>query len=160
MPRATAVVLAAGLPYQPSYDGSAYFFKATTGVATVQRLGDLITVPSIVDETYTASMANSPTGKTQPIMRPPHHFFCQLLFTAANAVYLTWDNVTAPAVGGPGMEMQLGAIYKFENAGDVLLRGGYKMQSIDGSAKYAVDAKTAFQFIAVAATDILLWFSD
>ncbi len=160
MPRASAFVHSSTLAYQPSYDGSAYCFKATTAVATVQRLADLVTIPSLIDETYSMSGTNSTTGRTQPIMRPPYHVMFQIPASAANTIFMTWDNVTNPAVGGPGMELQLGNIYKFENAGDVLLRGGYSMTGGYGTAKFQVDAKTAFQFIASAATDLLVTFSD
>ncbi len=161
MPRATAFVHTSSVAYLPSYDGSHYFFKATTAVNTAQRLGDLITVPSVPDETYLASMANSPTGKHSPAARPPFHFFVQVAMAAGNTVTMTWDNVTTPVVGGPGMEMEQGVVYEFENAGEVLLKGGYQMlNGVNQTPRYVVNAKTAFQFIAIAATDLNLWFSD
>src|SRR5216684_2376405 len=160
MPQATAFVHTSDVAYLPSYDGQAYFFVATTAVNTAQRLADLVTIPSLDDETYSGSMANSSTGKSLPAKRPPYHLFIQVP-SVGNVVYLTWDNVTAPVVGGPGMELEPGIIYKFENAGDVLLRGGYKMTSgSSATAHYNVDPKTAFQIIAVGATVLLIWFSD
>jgi hypothetical protein len=160
MPRATAFVHTSDVAYLPSYDGQAMFFVATTAVNTSQRLGDLVTVPVLADETYSGSMANSPTGKTLPATRPPHHFFIQVP-SVGSVAYLTWDNVTTPVVGGPGMELEPGIIYKFENSGDVLLRGGYKMtDGTSPTARYQVNAKTAFQIIAAGATVLLIWFSD
>jgi hypothetical protein len=159
MPRASAFVHTSDVAYLPSYDGTTHFFKATvTNVAT--RLADLVAIPSLLDETYMGSAASA-TGKTIPVTRPPYHVFFQVPSAAANPVYMTWDNVTTPVVGGPGVELNVGVILKMENAGDVLLRPSYQMiGGYSPTARYLVNAKTAFQFVATANTSLLVWFTD
>jgi hypothetical protein len=66
---------------------------------------------------------------------------------------MTWDNNTAPVVGGPGLEMEPGTIYKFENAGVSLLR-------VNSGGIYPVNANTAFQLIATTNTSLLVTFCD
>ena len=148
--------------YCPAHDtagaGATMHFKATTGVATVQRLGTLVSpMPAIVDDMFTASQGVSGGLSANPVnlpkTRPPFHVIFQVPAGAANPVYFTWDNNTAPVVGGPGYELNPGQSIKFENAGLNLLRP-------KSAGFYQVNALTAIQFIAVAATVILVNFSD
>jgi hypothetical protein len=146
-----------GIPagYQPAYGSSTIqFFKVTvTNAAT--RLKTLITAaggtwPTIPDDTFNTNMS-VPTN-----LRMPQHVFFQVPIAAANPVYLTWDNNTAPVVGGPGMELETGTIYKFENAWN-----GRLLTVLGSSAgNYQVNIGSAFQFIATANTTLLVWFSD
>lgn len=129
--------------YLPSFGGQVVDFQVAVG-AVAARLGTLITVPVHTDRLY-------PSGST--VTRPYRHVFFQVPSTAANTVWLTFSNVTAPVVGGPGMELQKGVVYTFENAGDSLLRP----QTV---GDYPVDAGTAFQLIAAAPTNISVWFAD
>jgi hypothetical protein len=147
-----------GIPagYQPAYGTTLQFFKVTvTNAAT--RLKDLITTaggtwPTIPDDTFNTNLMTEPATN----LRMPQHVFFQVPIAAANPVYLTWDNNTAPVVGGPGMELETGTIYKFENAWNG------RLLSVLGNAggKYNVDPKSAFQFIAAANTTLLVFFSD
>jgi len=147
--------------YMPAHDpvggrAPTHHFKVTTAVNTVQRLGTLLTVPAIVDDMWTASQgAPGGSGVTAglPITRPPEHVIFQVPAAAANPIYMTWDNNTAPVVGGPGYELLAGQSVKFENAGLSLLRP-------QSSGIHQVNSLTAFQFIATAATVLLVHFSD
>lgn len=149
----TTGIPAAYMPaYAPSGLGSVNFIKVTvTNVAT--RLQDLITaaagvIPTFNDERYTFSEPPTP-------QRTTFHVLFQVPIAAANPVYCTWDNNTAPVVGGPGLEFEPGTIYKFENAGATLMIVGGRSTGI-----YRCDPKTAFQFIATANTVMNVAFSD
>lgn len=147
-----------GIPagYMPARNatglGSINFIKVTvTNVAT--RLLDLITaaagvIPTMDDDRYTFS--NPPIQQ-----RTPYHVLFTVPAAAANPIYVTWDNNTAPVVNGPGMEMVPGITYKFESAGPSLMIPGGKSVGL-----YQVNAKTAFQFIATANTVMQVSFSD
>lgn len=137
--------------YHPAYQGETLYFKLTvTNAAT--RLGTLIGgsgIPLIVDEMWTGPISNVPAVKK----RPPWHVFFQVVAAAANPVYMTFDNVTAPVVGGPGMELEPGTIYKFESAGESLLR-------LNSGGIYPCPVTSAFQLIAVGNTVMNCWFAD
>lgn len=138
--------------YQAGYGTETNCFKVTVTNSAL-RLKDLITnaggtMPNYTNELYTASQ-----GDAAQIGRPPWHVIFQVPQAAANPVYCTWDNNTAPVVGGPGLEFEPGVIYRFENAGNNLLR-------VRSAGIYQVNAKTAFQFIATASTSMLVTFSD
>jgi hypothetical protein len=100
-----------------------------------------------VDRLYDASKTSV------PVTRPYNHVFFQVPSSAANTVWLTWDNNTAPVVGGPGMELEIGVVYPFEFAGDVLLRP-------NAAGDYLVNAGTAFLLIASGNTTCNVWFAD
>ncbi len=128
------------------------FFSAAVG-AVAARLGGaggLIAVPQHLDTSVWPD-GIKPDGT--PVFRPYRHLFLQVPAGAANTVWVTFDNTTAPVVGGPGMEMLPGVVYKFENAGDVMLRP-------NATGNYLVNAGTAFQFIATAATNLNIFFAD
>lgn len=136
--------------YMPAYSAStvALHVKVTTGVAVVQRLATLNATPQIPDERFDASNRK---GKT----RPPWHLIIQVPSGALNPIYVTWDNNTAPAVGGPGLEINPGCYAKFEHAEALLtptLAGG--------ASTYVVDALSSIQIIAAAATVVLLHYTD
>jgi hypothetical protein len=131
--------------------GFTYAFKATTAINTVQRLGTLAAIPAVPDEIFGG-------GQMRGIYtRPPNHVIIQVPIGAANAIYITWDNNTAPVVGGPGMEVNPGAMVKFEQASDVLLQGSKKFGDV---APFTVNALSAIQIIATAATVVLITYSD
>lgn len=139
--------------YSPAYtSGLTWFYKLSVTNSST-RLGSLITtaggagIPLITNELYTASQNDT------ILTRPPWHVFFQVAAAAANPVYCTWDNNTAPVVGGPGMEFEPGVVYRFENAGNSLLRA-------KASGIYLVNAGSAFLFIATAATVMNVGFSD
>jgi hypothetical protein len=140
-----------GIPasYLPAYKAglTLHVVAAVTGAAA--RLGALVTIPIFPDERYTFS-----SGPT--LLRCPYHIIFQVPAAAANPVYLTWDNNTAPVVGGPGLELEQGQVYKFENA-------GVNLVFCPGSASkgfYPFNANSAFQVIATAATNLLVNFTD
>ena len=137
--------------YHPAPTGFTYAVKATTAINTAQRLGTLAPIPAPLDEAFGGGAQRG--VKT----RPPNHLLIQVPIGAANPVYMTFDNNTAPVVGGPGLELEPGTIYKFEEAGESLLRGGIKFGD---QAPFTVDALGAMQFIAVAATVINFHYSD
>lgn len=143
--------------YAPSPDSTVFAFKVTvTNAAT--RLKDLITTaggtwPLVENTLYQQAGADSPLQSNAVQQRPPWHVMFQVIAAAANPVYCTWDNNTAPVVGGPGAEFEPGVIYRFENAGVKLLRA-------QASGLYLVNAKSAFQFIATGNTTMLVTFSD
>ena len=143
-----------GIPatYMPALTaGVTLNYKITvTNVAT--RLGTLIGgsgIPLVQDLRWQMS--------PQPINRAPYHVLFEVPQAAANPVYVTWDNNTAPVVGGPGLELEQGIIYKFENAGPALL---YNPTPSGSLAFYPFNAASAFQFIATANTSLLVAFSD
>ncbi len=128
------------------------FFSAAVG-AVAARLGGaggLIAVPQHLDTSIYPD-GIKPDGT--PVFRPYRHVFFQVPAGAANTVWMTWDNNTVPVVGGPGMELELGVIYRFENAGDALLRP-------NATPNYLVNAGTAFQLIAAAGTAVNVFFAD
>lgn len=132
--------------YLPAFGTQVVDFAVTVPIVAA-RLGTLITVPIHVDRMASASQdAGTRT-------RPYRHVFFQVPSSAANTVWMTFSNNTAPVVGSPGMELQKGIVYKFENAGDALL----KPQT---AGDYPVNAGTAFQLIASAETIISVWFAD
>jgi len=139
--------------YLPAYSSSiaALHVKVTTAVNTAQRLGTLNATPQIPDDTITASTA---TG-AGVVNRAPWHLIIQVPAAAANPVYITWDNNTAPVVGGPGFELSPGGTLKFENAGCALIQN-----PIPTGGAYPVNSLSAIQVIAVAATNLLLSYSD
>ena len=139
-------------PYKTSYLAAAagsvqatYAFKVTVGNASA-RLGALLTLPQVIDERTTGSQVQR--------LRPPLHVIFQVDPAAANPVWLTSDNVTAPVVGGPGVALTPGTIVKYENAGLHLL------QTSSTEARHPVNAGTAFQLIATANTSLNVTFSD
>lgn len=147
-----------GIPagHLPAYGAGTQFFKVTTAVNTAQRVvGGLIAAasfPWITDEMTTFDQPQR--------LRAPFHMYVQVPVTAANPVYVTWDNNTAPVVGGPGLELEPGTLYQFGNCGPTC----FPYQLVTGSGKpagiYQVNAGGAFQFIAVAATVLLIAFTD
>ena len=132
--------------YMPAYGSQNLHLKVTTAVNTVQRLGTLAAVPQIPDERFDATLDR------QDKTRPPWHLIIQVPVAAANPVYLSWDNNTAPVVGGPGLEIKPGDTVIFEHAEALLTP-----HALD---TYKVDNLSSLQFIAVAATVILLNYSD
>jgi hypothetical protein len=145
-----------GIPasYLPAYKaGLTHAFKVTVTNAA-QRLTTLInavgTFPLYPDERYALGTP------LQPILRAPFHCLLQVPAAAANPVYMTWDNNTAPVVGGPGLELEQGIIYKFENAGVNLL---FSPVSATNNL-YPFNANGAMQFIATANTAMLVTLSD
>jgi hypothetical protein len=137
--------------YHPAPTGATYAIKATTAINTAQFLGTLVTIPAVLDEAF----GGGPQRGVKT--RPPNHLLIQVPAGAANPVYMTFDNNTAPVVGGPGIELEPGTIYKFEEAGESLLRGGIKFGD---QASFTVNSLSAMQFIATAATVINFHFSD
>lgn len=136
-------------PYLPAFGTDTCFYLVSVGAAAI-RLGGpggLLTVPEHRDRLYDAG------PNAGLVTRPYRHMFIQVPKAAANPIYFTNDNNTAPVVGGPGGELQPGLIYKFENAGQHMLRAGM-------TGDYPTNAGTAFQFIAAAATNMLVWFND
>ncbi len=138
--------------YLPAYSSSiaALHVKVTTGAGVAQRLGTLNATPQIPDDTQTASTS---VGTVRS--RAPWHLIIQVPAAAANPVYITWDNNTAPVVGGPGFELNPGGTLKFENAGC-----GIMHNSIPSGGAYPINSLSAIQVIAVAATNLLLSYSD
>jgi hypothetical protein len=137
----------------PAYSaGLTLNFKITVTNAA-SRLGTLIGgtgIPTFDDARYTRSTGPIP-------QRAPYHVLFQVPSAAANPVYVTWDNNTAPVVGGPGLELEQGIIYKFENAGPALL---FNPTPSTALAFYPFNAQSAFQLIATANTSLLVTFSD
>ena len=143
--------------YHPSYAGEQLIWKVTvTNAATL--LGDLLItagattpgIPQIKDEIFATAPQTNPVPKT----RPPWHVMFQVPAGAANPVYASWDlGSAAPVVGGPGMEFEPGTVYKFEQAGESLLR-------VNSGGIYPVTNKSSFKFIATANTSMLVIFSD
>lgn len=133
-------------PYQPAdRAGNTFCFKVTTAINTAQRLGTLLTVPTIPIEEYQPAQPN--------LVRPPNHVWIQVPQAAANPVYMTPDNNTAPVVGGPGIELVAGSVLKLELAGETFLRP-------KAAGDHPVNALTALQFIATAATVLIVTFFD
>lgn len=145
--------------FYPAYGSETLCYKVSVPNAAT-RLGTLLVtagsafangIPLIVDEIMGRTMANQNAPDKK---RPPWHVLFQVPAAAANPVYVTWDNNTAPVVGGPGLELQNnGTIYVFENSGISLLRA-------TNSGNYQVNALSSFLFIATAATDLLVTFTD
>jgi len=132
-----------GIPagHLPAYGAGSQSFKVTTAVNTAQRVvGGLITAAQR--------------------LRAPFHMYVQVPVAAANPVYVTWDNNTAPVVGGPGLELEPGTIYQFGNCGPTCFPYALVTGSGKASGIYQVNAGGAFQFIAVAATVLLITFTD
>lgn len=145
-----------GIPagYQPAYSsGLTLSFKVTVTNAA-QRLVTIIGAanwPTYPDDQWNSSATASNKR------RAPNHVLFEVPIAAANPVYLTWDNNTAPVVGGPGLELQPGTVYKFENAwASGLLTDGVNARA----GKWPVNALSAFQFIAAANTTLLVTFTD
>lgn len=136
-----------GAEYMPAYSAStaALHVKVTTGVATAQRLGTLSAIPQIPDERFDATNRRGTT-------RPPWHLIIQVPAAAANPIYLSWDNNTAPVVGGPGLEINPGGYAKFEHAENLL--------TPHSRDTYLVNSLSSIQIIAAAATAVLLNYSD
>lgn len=134
-------------PYQPAdRAGNTFIFKVTTAINTAQRLGTLLTVPTIPIEEY--NLSSGPTA-----FRPPNHVWIQVPQAAANPVYVSPDNNTAPVVGGPGIEIAAGGLLKLELAGETFLRP-------KSAGDHPVNTLTAIQVIATAATVLLVTFFD
>lgn len=138
--------------YLPAFGTQVVDFQVAVP-AVAARLGTLITVPVHRDRLYDANMGSQGTPGPGNVTRPYRHVFFEVPSTAANTVWMTFSNNTAPVVGGPGMELQKGVVYTFENAGDSLLRPAT-------AGDYPVDVGTAFQLIATALTNISVWFAD
>lgn len=137
--------------YQSAYNASlTLHYKVTTGVATAQRLATLQAVPQVPDERYLISNMVDNTRR----FRPPWHLLIQVPAAAANPIYITWDNNTAPVVGGPGLEIGPGGAIKFEHAECLLT------PTPASATTYIVNSLTAIQIIAAAATPVLLNYSD
>lgn len=145
--------------YRPAPLAQLFHLKTTTAVNTAQRLATLITssggvMPVVVDEMFALSLGTPAGSSGLPPTRPPNHLFIQVPVASANPIYVTWDNNTAPVVGGPGMEVLPGGPpLKLENAGLSFLRP-------KAAGTYQVNALTSIQVIAVAATVVLLQFAD
>lgn len=135
--------------YLPAYKAGFTNFVKGTETNAAQRLNAIAAIPRIPDERYTWSSGPQ-------LLRAPYHVLLQVPAGAANPVYITWDNNTAPVVGGPGLELEQGTIYKFENAGVNLL---YSPTSATQTL-YPFNAGSAFQLIAAANTTILVAYSD
>jgi hypothetical protein len=137
----------------PAYGAGSQAFK-TTVTNAAQRLVTIIgaaNFPWIPDEGTVQESAQR--------LRAPFHLYIQIPIAAANPVYVTWDNNTAPVVGGPGLELEPGTIYQFGNCGPTLFPNG-----LSGAGKstgiYQVNALGAMQFIAAANTVMLVHFTD
>lgn len=142
MPAGTPVsALSSGYnPAASASDGALHQKITVTNVA--QRLGALCTggvLPTV-----------NATGKAA---RPPRHVQIQVPAAAANPIYVTIDNNTAPVVGGPGYEIVAGGQLKLELAGDGLLA-----TKVGGD--YPVAAGSAIQLIATANTAVLVNFAE
>ncbi len=131
--------------------GFTYSIKVTTAVNTAQRLGTLSAVPAIPDEAFGGSQMRGVAT------RPPNHLWISLPAAAANPIYITTDNNTAPVVGGPGIELNPGGTLKLDAASEILLEGGKKYGDV---APFTVNALSAIQIIATAATPVLLNYFD
>lgn len=142
-----------GGAYYPAPNGETMMFKVTVTNSST-RLGTLMTIPSI-DNTDNAQSGSYPWSQP-PGKRPPHHVFFQVPSAAAAKVYLSVDSVTTPVAGdgGPGIELQPGVVYPFENAGPLL--------SNPGTGKpYQINAGSAFQLVATTASQVIsVWFAD
>jgi hypothetical protein len=135
----------------PAYGLEALFFKVTTGNNIAQRLATLLpggVIPLITDEAFTGPSAPLAVGT-----RPLNHCFIQNSNANATTLFVTWDNNTAPVVGGPGREVQPGQILELWNAGVTLLRP----RSV---GIYQVNNLTAIQLISAAAIPLQIWFCD
>jgi hypothetical protein len=131
--------------------GFTYSIKVTTAVNTAQRLGTLSAVPAIPDEAFGGgSMRGINT-------RPPNHLWITVPIAAANPIYITTDNNTAPVVGGPGIELVPGATLKIDSGFEIFLEGGKKYGDV---APFTVNALSAIQIIATGATVVLLNYFD
>jgi len=135
--------------YAASGTGSVNCFKLTVTNAAA-RLITLIgaNFPWVVNELTTFSTSG-------PTYRAPYHLYLQVPQTAANPIYITWDNNTAPVVGGPGLELEPGTIYQFGNAGPTLFPYNGKV-----NGPYIVNSAGAFQVIATANTTLLCTLTD
>ena len=141
-----------GIPagHMPAYGSQTNFFKLTVTNAA-QRLVTIVgaaNMPWVTDEMTTFSTSG-------PKLRPPFHLYLEVPQAAANPVYITWDNNTAPVVGGPGLELEPGTIYQFGNAGPTLIPYGGKT-----NGPYVVNSLSAIQLIATANTTLLAAFTD
>lgn len=137
--------------YGPAPTGFTYSVKVTTAANSAQRLGTLSAVPAIPDEAFGAS------DQRGIRTRPPNHLWIQVPVGAANPIYVTTDNNTTPVVGGPGIEVAPGATLKLDAAGEIFLRGSQKYGDV---APFTVNALSAIQIIATAATVVLLNYFD
>lgn len=137
--------------YGPAPTGFTYHVKVTTAVNTTQRLGTLSAVPAVPDEAFGASQARGTAT------RPPNHLWIQVPAGAANPIYVSTDNNTAPVVGGPGIEVNPGSTLKLDAAGEILLRGSKPFGDV---APFTVNSLSAIQIIATAATAVLLHYFD
>ena len=140
--------------YQPAFNASLTGAFKVTVTNAAQRLVTLVTLanwPAYPDDQYNYSATQS------NLKRAPQHVIFEVPIAAANPVYMTWDNNTAPVVGGPGMELQPGTVYKFENA----WASGLLTDGVNGrTGKWPVNALSAFQFIAAANTTLLVMLTD
>jgi hypothetical protein len=122
--------------------------------ATDDALHQKITVPNVATR-LGALCANARIPIVNPSTGPrvPRHLILQVPAAAANPVYVTWDNNTAPVVGGPGAEIVPGGQMAMELAGDACL-------AQKGGPYYPVAAGSAIQLIATANTPVLANFSE
>jgi hypothetical protein len=141
------VLITYDAPFEVAPASTTYAFSVTVTNAA-KRLGGaggLLTIPSVPDER--ASLANPQR------YRPPRHLILGNPSTNANSIWFTWDNNTAPAVGGPGFELAAGMQVQFEVVGDTFYSHG-------PGDKIAINAGSALQFIATANTTLNVTFSD
>ena len=114
-------------PYTAGPGSVTLAFKVTVTNAA-QRLGTLVT-----------TLPTDSTGKF------PKHIILQVPAAAANPVYVTADNTTAPVVGGPGLEISAGQSLRLDN----------ELALIQDAN---VNALTAIQVIATGNTTMLVHF--
>lgn len=140
-----------GIPasYLPAYKAGLTNFVKGTVTNAAQRLNAIAAVPLFPDERYTFSQGPQ-------LLRAPFHVLLQVPAGALNPVYITWDNNTTPVVGGPGLELEQGTIYKFENAGPNLLFSPTSATQ----TMYPFNTASAIQLIATANTTILVAYTD
>ena len=146
-----------GIPagHQPAYGAGAQCFKVTVTNAAQRVVGGLIAAASFPWVTDEMTTFEAVTNK-----RCPFHLYVQVPVAAANPVYVTWDNNTAPVVGGPGLELEPGTIYQFGNCGPTCFPYQLGVGSGRTTGIYQVNAGGAFQFIATANTVMLMTFTD
>lgn len=128
-------------PYKPAGSSTDIWSFLVTVTTVATRLYDLIVT----------------AGGTIPTVagrggRYPDHVRFQVPAAAANPVYMTSDNNTAPVVGGPGDELNPGVVWKFDLANSLL--------TPQTDTEFPTDAKSAFQFIAAGNTSLLVTFAD
>jgi hypothetical protein len=135
-------------PYPLNKGGINYYYRFTAGIAAA-RLGSFFAggkIPTIQNP-MTFNMSNTPVFVT------PQHCRISVPASQAGPIWLTFDNLTVPAVDGPGDEIAPGGYMDFWDSRGSLLTGR-------SSDLYAVDSASAIQIIAGAAIVFNVRFMD